>query len=743
MRKLNNYIYYILAIATFLITACDNDSPQEAVPSTGALFATLNPQPFSVDGTASSIPEEELTESVNVYHFAEGQLKQSFTNLNPIGINQYKVDITDKKGTLYFLTNIPKTLVITEGMNEADFLKLPTAEGDASPKSMSGLVRLDDNATYSVDMTHRAARVDLLIESPDVKVKSVDIEHVARQGYLFTQNDVQDIPHTSYTNIRQQFDPAVTENKPGLFYLHEQNGEQMSVSILTETKGIERTLKSQLPATIRRNYVYTLEVTGSESSNLDIEIKEWENEDGITATPNISNVVRIDRTRSQIPTSVNVTSQEFCDRLDIPYSPTAFLIVLDTPNEVELLPETTHNDLTVEAVPDGTYLNNCFRIQTALRRPGEETQDAVYKIKFKHMNNVYNDKIVFRLKSNENHFGGQLTFDENFVCLFDTYVDNELGTLKPADGKVLNVEVEDLKAPWLRATKSEEENGAYRIVAGWRPNDPEADGRRQQAKLIISDPDGSNREEYTIIRRNYGLPVTLMNGIYWCKYNSMGNPKNFEEQILVPEDPAVASGKTVLEYLNECTAADYIQLWRWSYQGDKPMRVVEGETNVVHEGFVTGGISNTNQLDPYALAPSGYEMPRIEYYNRIFQEYWMYIDRNGGPYNAYSPWEENRQVFVESGSRSDLTFSALTLPKTFHFEVYNKTDGRKKESVTFYGPGAQWGEGGVNHNKMLFACYSANGNGWYNGTWGLQFNGGGPKDTRIVRFIKSPVEFTY
>lgn len=223
----------------------------------------------------------------------------------------------------------------------------------------------------------------------------------------------------------------------------------------------------------------------------------------------------------------------------------------------------------------------------------------------------------------------------------------------------------------------------------------------------------------------------------------MGNPKNFEEQILVPDDPAVTAGKSVLEYLNECSAIDYIKLWKWSYQGNKPMQVVEGDQNVVHEGFVTGGISNTNQLDPYALAPSGYEMPHIEYYNRIFQEYWMYIDRSGGPYNVYTPWENNRQVFVTSGSRYDLKFGTITLPQTFHFEVFNKINGVKKESVTFYGPGAQWGESGVNHNKILFACYSANGNGWYNGTWGLQFNGGGPKDTRIVRFIKSPVEFIY
>lgn len=742
MRKLNTFIYYISAAIIMLLTACDNESPQVPTSPAGTLLITLAPQAFVGNGISSSIPGEELTESINAYLLENGQLTQCFTNLPTTG-NQCKIELAEKKGTLYFLTNVSESTDITMGMNEADFLKLATMEGDASPNSMSGILQLDTATISKIDLVHEAARIDLFIESPNVKVKSIRIDNVIQKGYLFAQNEVQNVPHASFITIKQQFEPSVTENRNGVFYLHEQSDPQMTVNILTETNGTEKKLESLLPAIIKRNHIYTLEVTGSESSNLNIEIKEWESGDDITATPDISNVVRIDHTLSQIPASVNITSEREYDRVEIPYSPTELLIVLDAQSEVELLPETAHSDLSVEAIPSGTYLNNYFRIKTTLRHLGEDTQDAVYKIKFKHMSNSYEDKIVFRLKPNENHFEGRLSFNTDFICQFDTYVDNELGTLKPAPGKVVNVEVEDQQAPWLRAIEHEGASGSYRIVAGWRPNDPEADGRQQQAKLIVSDPDGSNREEYTIIRRNFGLPVTLINGIYWCKYNSMGNSKKFEEQILVPDDPATAAGKSVLEYLNECSTDDYIKLWRWSYQGDKPMRVVEGETNVVHEGFVTGGISNTNQLDPYALAPSGYEMPRIEYYNRLFQEYWMYIDRNGGPYNVYSPWEDNRQVFVNSGSRSDLKLGSISLPQTFHFEVYNKTNGDKKETITFYGPGAQWGVGGVNHNKMLFACYSPSGNGWYNGTWGLQFNGGGPKDTRIVRFIKSPVEFTY
>ena len=72
----------------------------------------------------------------------------------------------------------------------------------------------------------------------------------------------------------------------------------------------------------------------------------------------------------------------------------------------------------------------------------------------------------------------------------------------------------------------------------------------------------------------------------------------------------------------------------------------------------------------------------------------------------------------------------------------NKTNGVKDECVTFYGPGAQWGSGGVNHNKIVIACYSPENNGWFHAP-GLRRQSIGKENSRIIRFIKSPVEYIY
>ena len=78
-------------------------------------------------------------------------------------------------------------------------------------------------------------------------------------------------------------------------------------------------------------------------------------------------------------------------------------------------------------------------------------------------------------------------------------------------------------------------------------------------------------------------------------------------------------------------------------------------------------------------------------------------------------------------------------------------DFPEQEPITWYGPGAQWNAEGILHsnhyNNILFSVYSPEGSGWYiNGSMAglyMHKNGAGNKDTRILRFKKSPVEYIY
>lgn len=735
-------------LLTFVLMACSDKQDEQTHPA-GTTTVALLPESYNQEGSPSVLPGENKLDEMSAYHFEQGKLMHQFTDLTPYQDNQFLIDVTGLKGNIYFMANSREAVdrqQIYTGMAEEDFLELSSEAGKAPSCFMTGQTTLQGNErAISLKMKHGVARIDLLLSTNMASINSISISNVAQSGYLYAKAEVQTVPSTSYKNLNKTFEQPLTTNEQGIFYLCEQQNDQLEVTINATVNGQSKTLHGMLPSTIRRNAVYAIKLTGNDIE-LKMEIEEWTEGEKSESATDISNIIRVDRNRSQLPSGVNILSTDSFDIVEVPYNATQLTLVLDAPTEIELLPQSVNAEgVKIEATTDvtGNYLDNCFRISTPLRTPGKPTADISCPIKFKQMEHVYADRIVFRLKANENQFGGQLIFNDKLVCEFDRYIDNQLGTLKSPTGKKISIEYEDPNSPWLKAIKADDNSDTWRIVAGWRPNDVQADGRKQWARIVVSNPDGTEREEYTVSRRNYGLPVTLMNGVYWCKYNARGDSRNFADQPSPANDPAAQQGLSVLEYLNQCTSEEYLDLWQWSCQGDKIMRVIEQNGVITNDGFVPGGISNTNLLDPHLLAPDGYELPPIEYYNRIFKEWWMYIDRNGGPYNVYSPWEGNTQVFVESGSRSDITLGSVTLPQTFHFEVYNKHNGQKNESVTFYGPGAQWSTAGINHNKLLFACYSAKGSGWYNGQWGLQFNGGGPKDTRIIRFVKSEVEFIY
>ena len=101
---------------------------------------------------------------------------------------------------------------------------------------------------------------------------------------------------------------------------------------------------------------------------------------------------------------------------------------------------------------------------------------------------------------------------------------------------------------------------------------------------------------------------------------------------------------------------------------------------------------------------------------------------------------------VTTGNRSDLVIDGVTVPVTYHFEVYDMINGVKAEAVTFYGPGMQSNGDGIKHNSIMFGVYSTS-SGWYNeynpNGGGLKESIGSENDTRVLRFVKTPVPFIY
>lgn len=196
-------------------------------------------------------------------------------------------------------------------------------------------------------------------------------------------------------------------------------------------------------------------------------------------------------------------------------------------------------------------------------------------------------------------------------------------------GKIVGMEFDSGDSRWIKLAPDGE---TYRIVGGWKPNDPQADGRVQEGRLVISDADGKNREVYVIRRRNWGLPVVNINGTWWCKYNLRGNVKTFSDQILAGTDPAKEID--LATYLSTCDENELLHLLGYQYQAGYPdgYPLKHNETAFYYEGM-RNSAENFGLLSSEEMAPEGYQIPDYDDYAFFTRN----TDFNWRTGNAYVP----------------------------------------------------------------------------------------------------------
>lgn len=686
--------------------------------------------------------------------FQNGLLTKVYKDLQTTDNLEYSLGVNRLSGTLYMLADTEQLIdwnnLQPQSVTEEEWLQMAASSENGQPHPFwTGKVSLDSltsgKQTLSVNMKRGVARFDLLVRGTAISVHRLTLKNVRQQGYLFEQNAVSSPKDVTSDDWVCEFAAPLQKDSVGVAYVYEQKNPELMVSVDVSIAGRSYTLEEYLMEDVKRNTVYTLTVRKELlTEELRLEIEEWNKEGDIALTPDLNSAIHFDVESLVLPEGVSVNAGR--DVMTLPASALDFELQIDCDNELEWI-----NDPSLPFVvePVGTTWQdaNRFRLRKPLLPPGYPEEEALVRFRRKGLQGVYDeDSLKIVLLANPIQLEGELVFGkDDYLCDFARYVDNELGRMTLPEGYELLARFQN-EDVWIKVEQVSARSNTYRVVGGWRPNDPKADGREQMATLVVRRiSDGNETESYQIKRRNYGLPVTKMNGVWWCKYNAIGNSRSFDDQILVPQDPAAKAGKTVLEYLNTCTSDEYMRLWnRSAYIGDTGIgmeAVAEGGT-VKLSGWKNPSV-NMGQLDAKALAPDGYEMPAIEYYDRIFNGGWgMRFDRTDGYYTVQSPWEGRAHVYTLSGSRTDLFVGDVQLPELFHAEVYNKTNGVKDECVTFYGPGAQWGSGGVNHNKIVIACYSPENNGWFHAP-GLRRQFIGKENSRIIRFIKSPVEYIY
>lgn len=733
---------YILTVASaglFLLSGCQKEKIRQDNAADGSLRISIISSGMNYGITTES---ETNIHTLDAYHFENGILSESFNSLQIDEKGVCRLDIKQKNGMLYFLANdanITSRANLTNNVTTLEeFLQLTATADEMTSKSllMSGHTELDgENASLSVSLKRAVARIDLESAFQDAEVNSITIRDIALTGLVNEGGDKSVLTNIEKTDLTKDFGEQPFKNKKeSLYYLPEQTADGHAVEILMAVNGGWHRLKTTLPP-LKRNTVYTLKVYGN-GANLNVEVltDNWENGDSSESGLTLKGLV--DKENSQL--SEGVTVNERGDTVFVPFWNSNFQLTLaaESGAQVSVLGEV--EGVTVTPASQSRSLSPIaeFNVSSRQKMPGSKSEYMYL--------DVYNDQIqtgrvVLVFTPNPVQMSGLIEFDQNGECNFNRYVDGELARLILPEGKTATLRFGEEEAQWMKLT--DEGNNTYRLLGGWKPNDPKADGREQAGELIITDKDGSHPETYTIRRLNWGLPVVNINGTWWCKYNLRGNVKNFNDQILINSDPAKDS--SLADYLTSCSDNEFLHILGDQYQAGNPdgLKLTHNGASFYYEGYKSQ-TDNFGTLAPTVMAPDGYQVPDFDDY-RFFTGGTNYNLKyfNPGSFNNGLGQRLNFKVVERNATFQGLQYGPITF---YDFEY-------EGNHWTLCGLGHQWDAANISKMMILLATYGNGGSTWLmegyshsdgRGNW-FKYAGNNAFKTRTIRCVKTPVEYIY
>ena len=733
---------YILTLASaglFLLSGCQKEKIRQDNAADGSLRISIISSGMNYGITTES---ETNIHTLDAYHFENGILSESFNSLQIDEKGVCRLDIKQKNGMLYFLANdanITSRANLTNNVTTLEeFLQLTATADEMTSKSllMSGHTELDgENNSLSVSLKRAVARIDLESAFQDAEVNSITIRDIALTGLVNEGGDKSVLTNIEKTDLTKDFGEQPFKNKKeSLYYLPEQTADGHAVEILMAVNGGWHRLKTTLPP-LKRNTVYTLKVYGN-GANLNVEVltDNWENGDSSESGLTLKGLV--DKENSQL--SEGVTVNERGDTVFVPSWNSNFQLTLAAESGAQVSVLGKVEGVTVTPASQSRSLSPVaeFNVSSRQKMPGSKSEYMYL--------DVYNDQIqtgrvVLVFTPNPVQMSGLIEFDQNGECNFNRYVDGELASLILPEGKTATLKFAEEEAHWMKLAP--EGGNTYRLLGGWKPNDPKADGREQAGELIITDEDGSHPETYTIRRLNWGLPVVNINGTWWCKYNLRGNVKNFNDQILINSDPAKDS--SLADYLTSCSDNEFLHILGDQYQAGNPdgLKLTHNGASFYYEGYKSQ-TDNFGTLAPTVMAPDGYQIPDFDDY-RFFTGGTNYNLKyfNPGSFNNGLGQRLNFKVVERNATFQGLQYGPITF---YDFEY-------EGNHWTLCGLGHQWDAANISKMMILLATYGNGGSTWLmegyshsdgRGNW-FKYAGNNASKTRTIRCVKTPVEYIY
>ena len=680
-------------------------------------------------------------DNISAFRFEDNILKEVISNISINEEGVADINMASTRGNLYFLANAARIIednnFQVDNTSEEDFLSIKSDMEGMNHRgiTMTGKADLtgNDDNNLTVAIRHSVARIDLESYSVDANVHSVRIKNVASQGYVFEQEGkVEDI--FDKEDVFKDFgDTPFSNKKETIDYLPEQYGKRFQVEVLITVNGAWKRLRAELPE-ILRNKVYTLKIYGSGADfAISVDTGDWEYGTGSETEDVYKGIVDIDN--SILSDAVYVNKNR--DSVFVESWDNSFTLAILSEEGADCRIDGNVDKVDMEFISSRSLVTNSrkLNVRSKLKMPGVAEQYAYINV---YKNDVLRDRVVLVFKANPVKLEGHLNFDENAMCDFARYIDGEVAVITLPEGKNISLSFADDSPEWMKL--EEGGNNRFRLLAGWKPNDPDADGRIQTAQITISDGSNQHIETYTVKRQNWGLPVVNINGTWWCKYNLRGNVKNFTDQILASNEPA---GGNLADYMSSCSDAEFLNVIGDQYQAgnQEGLSIVHNGEGFVYENYNTKS-DNFGTLSPTFMAPDGYEIPDYDDF-RFFN--WGNNSNlgyhNPGAFNNGLGQRLNFKVVERNASFLGNEYGPITF---YDFEY-------EGEHLLLCGLGHQWNETSIAKMSILFATFGNKSNTWSiegysqsdgSGNW-FKYSANNQNKTRTIRCVKTPVEYIY
>lgn len=300
-QRVSKKILLVGLSSVFFMSCTSDEDPVNPVQPEAVTKVRMIVDDF-FQSTASALPTGESSISeIEAYLFQNDTLKKCLGPLSSSGGDTYELNIMNSdKGDIYFIANTEGHVDVS-GLEEgttlkSEFLQLASKLNDDQTRLkgnhiLTGSYQRQKEGSAEVNLQRGVARLDLTVNVPQIKIKSVRIDNVSNTGYVFKQSGIETPVDVEKRTIRRDFPEPLTASETGLFYLYEQNNAEMNLTMEIEADGKSNTLSAQLPESLSRNTIYTLTVnkTGTEdfeiTINVTTSVEEWTQGEDVTATP--------------------------------------------------------------------------------------------------------------------------------------------------------------------------------------------------------------------------------------------------------------------------------------------------------------------------------------------------------------------------------------------------------------------------------------------------------------------------